>query len=292
MLFCCGRRVGCRIAGGFADLPATGRPDGAVGPGSRGVGGIRSAPEWLSYRHDAAGSGIDPDSPAAAAVTPTQAWQTPQLDGAVYGQPLVYGSAVFVATENDTIYKLDSSTGAVIWSTHLATPQPSSAAQCGNITPNVGITSTPVIDPTTNRIYAVGAVTQADGTFHHEMFAVDLTTGQEASGFPVSVDPPTLPNVDAVNQLQRTGLTLTDGRILIGYGGNSGDCATYWGWLVSAPESGQGEIDRVPGQRRVRARTGRDLGRRQRPNGRRRGQRVPRHRERLHRQHGNRSAVR
>ena len=198
-----------------------------------------AAPEWLSYRHDAAGTGIDPDSPAAAAVTPTQAWQTPQLDGAVYGQPLVYGSAVFVATENDTIYKLDSSTGAVIWSTHLATPQPSSAAQCGNITPNVGITSTPVIDPTTNRIYAVGAVTQADGTFHHEMFAVDLTTGQEASGFPVSVDPPTLPNVDAVNQLQRTGLTLTDGRVLIGYGGNSGDCATYWGWLVSAPESGQ-----------------------------------------------------
>ena len=122
-----------------------------------------AAPEWLSYRHDAAGTGIDPDSPAAAAVTPTQAWQTPQLDGAVYGQPLVYGSAVFVATENDTIYKLNSSTGAVIWSTHVATPQPSSAAQCGNITPNVGITSTPVIDPTTNRIYAVGAVTKPTG---------------------------------------------------------------------------------------------------------------------------------
>lgn len=201
-----------------------------------------AAPAWLSYRHDAAGTGIDPDSPAAAAVTPAQAWQTPQLDGAIYGQPLVYGSAVFVATENDTIYKLDAATGAVVWSTHLATPQPSSAAMCGNITPNVGITSTPVIDPATNRIYAVGAVTGADGAFHHDLFAVDLTTGQQAPGFPIGADPPALPGADVVNQLQRTGLTLAGGRILIGYGGNSGDCSTYWGWLVSAPESGQGGL--------------------------------------------------
>ena len=42
----------------------------------------------------------------------------------------------------------------------------------------------------------------------------------------------------AVNQLQRAGLALDGGRILIGYGGNDGDCSTYWGWLVSAPTDG------------------------------------------------------
>src|SRR5437868_5369284 len=49
---------------------------------------------WTTYRHDAARSGIDPDS--TSPVTPSQAWQTPPLDGQVFGQPLVYGSDVYV----------------------------------------------------------------------------------------------------------------------------------------------------------------------------------------------------
>ena len=54
---------------------------------------------------------------------------------------------VFVATENDTVYALSASTGAVVWSTHLGTPVPSGSLPCGDITPTVGITGTPVIDP-------------------------------------------------------------------------------------------------------------------------------------------------
>ena len=49
-------------------------------------------PAWTTYRHDAARSGMDTDS--TSPVTPSQAWQTPGLDGEVYGQPLVYGSYV------------------------------------------------------------------------------------------------------------------------------------------------------------------------------------------------------
>ena len=79
-------------------------------------------PAWTTYRHDAARSGIDPDS--ASPVTPSQAWQTPALDGEVYGQPLVYGSYVYVATENDSVYKLDAATGAVVWSEHLGRRSP------------------------------------------------------------------------------------------------------------------------------------------------------------------------
>src|SRR5436305_7877702 len=129
-----------------------------------------AVPAWTTYRHDAARTGIDPDS--TSPVAPSQAWRTSPLDGQVYGQPLVYGSDVYVATENDTIYALDAATGAVVWSTHLATPEPASAAPCGDIAPSIGITSTPVIDPTSNRIYAVGAVS-VSGAVSHELFALD-----------------------------------------------------------------------------------------------------------------------
>ncbi len=202
-------------------------------------GALAATPAWTSYRHDAAQSGIDPDS--TNPVTPTPAWQTPSLDGEVYGQPLVYGAYVYVATENDTVYELDAATGAVVWANHLATPEPSSAAPCGDIAPSIGITSTPVIDPNTNRIYAVGAVSSG-GIVQHELFALDLSSGQPVPGFPMVVDPPYPSGDSAVNQLQRVGLTLDGGRVLIGYGGNDGDCSTYWGWLVSAPASGIGGL--------------------------------------------------
>lgn len=199
------------------------------------AGAVAAAPAWTTYRHDAARSGIDPDS--ASPVTPSQAWQTTPLDGELYAQPLVFGANVYVATENDTVYALNASTGSVVWSEHLATPEPSTDAPCGDISPSIGITSTPVIDPTTNRIYAVGAVS-ASGAIQHELFALDLGTGQPISGFPINVDPPFPAGGSPVNQLQRTGLALDGGRILIGYGGNDGDCKTYWGWLVSAPTDG------------------------------------------------------
>ncbi len=194
-----------------------------------------AVPAWTTYRHDGVRSGIDPDS--TSPVTPSQAWQTPELDGQVYAQPLVYGSYVYVATENDTVYKLDAATGAVVWSEHLAAPEPSSAAPCGDISPSIGVTSTPVIDPVADRIYAVGAVS-VSGAIEHELFALDLSSGQQIAGFPIAVDPPLPSDGAAVNQLQRAGLALDGGRILIGYGGNDGDCNTYWGWLVSAPTDG------------------------------------------------------
>jgi Big-like domain-containing protein/putative pyrroloquinoline-quinone binding quinoprotein len=197
-------------------------------------------PAWTTYRHDAARSGIDPDS--TSPLTPSRAWQTPALDGELYGQPLVSGSYVYVATENDSVYKLAAATGAVVWSEHLATPERSSVAPCGDISPSIGVTSTPVIDPATERLYVVGAVSTS-GVVHHELFALGLSSGQPIPGFPITVDPRYPNGGAAVNQLQRAGLALDGGRILIGYGGNDGDCNTYWGWLVSAPTDGTTGID-------------------------------------------------
>jgi outer membrane protein assembly factor BamB len=195
-------------------------------------------PAWTTYRHDAARSGIDPDS--TGPTTPSPAWRTPALDGEVYAQPLVYGPYVYVATENDSVYKLSAATGAVVWSAHLATPQPSfgshTHALCGNINPSIGITSTPVIDPGSGRIYAVGAVL-VSGAVHHELFALGLGSGQLVPGFPVMVDPPFPKGGSAALELQRPGLALDQGRILIGYGAFSG-CGPFWGFVVSAPTNG------------------------------------------------------
>jgi len=183
-----------------------------------GAYALAAVPAWTTYRHDAARSGIDPDS--ASPVTPSQAWQTPALDGQVYGQPLVYGSYLYVGTENESVYKIDAATGAVVWSEHLATPEPSSMAPCGDISPSIGVTSTPIVDPATDRMYLVGAVL-ASGAVQHELFAVDLGSGRLVAGFPMMVDPLYRRAGVAANQLQRAGLALDGGRILIGYGGNA-----------------------------------------------------------------------
>jgi outer membrane protein assembly factor BamB len=196
-----------------------------------------SVPAWTTYRHDAARTGIDPDSviPTSSAL----AWQTSAgaLDGTIFAQPLVYGSRVFVATENDTVYALDAAAGTVLWSTHLATPESAqgpNAPTCGDISPTVGITGTPVIDPSANRIYAVAAIDSPSGV-QHQLFALDLNSGTVAAGFPVRVDPPA---GAPAYLLQRTALTLQSQRVLVGFGGNSGDCGNYHGWLVSARTDG------------------------------------------------------
>jgi outer membrane protein assembly factor BamB len=195
-----------------------------------------AVPSWTTYHRDGVRSGVDPDS--AAALPPVRAWQTnPALDGDIYGQPLVYGSRVYVATENDSVYALDAASGAVLWHQNVGTPVPDRpTAGCGNIG-NVGITSTPVIDTATGRIFAVADMW--DGThassIQHRLVGFDLADGRPAPGLPLVVDPT---GSHPAQQLQRVGLALIAGRIVIGFGGNSGDCGDYHGRLVSVPEGG------------------------------------------------------
>jgi outer membrane protein assembly factor BamB len=199
-------------------------------------------PSWTTYRHDAARSGIDPDSGAPS--TPSHLWQSARLDGKVYAEPLVYGPYVYVATENDTIYALEAASGRIAWEQHVGTPVPSSELPCGNIEPVAGITSTPVIDPVTGTLYAV--TDSWDGahqeSIRHRLIALDVSTGAMRAGFPIEVDPPYPTGGSARQQLQRPALALDGNEVVIGYGGNNGDCGTYWGWLVAAPESGAGAL--------------------------------------------------
>src|SRR5476649_1529724 len=75
----------------------------------------------------------------------TRAWGM-GLDGAVYGSPIAMGGFVVVATENNTVYKINSATGTILWRHHLLEPAPTTSLACpGNISPS-GITGSPAYD--------------------------------------------------------------------------------------------------------------------------------------------------
>jgi outer membrane protein assembly factor BamB len=190
---------------------------------------------WTVYHHDAAGTGVA--AGPAAVDTRARAWTSPVLDGDLYGEPLVLGGKVFVATERNTVYALSSSSGAVVWSSHLGAPVPASALPCGNIEPTVGITGTPVIDAARGELFVV-----ADELVHgrptHVLAGLNTATG--ATELTQDVDPP---GSDPAALLQRTGLTLASGRVVFGFGGNYGDCSTYRGWVVGTDEDGGPPVD-------------------------------------------------
>ena len=187
---------------------------------------------WTTYHHDAARSGTDPEP--TRSVTPTLTWQSPGLGAPIWGQPLVLGSRVYVATVGNEIYALDASTGSVIWEQSAGMPVPSEQVTCGDIEPTVGIVGTPVIDVATNAIYAVADVwNAATKEAHHELVGYELTTGNKVLSTPV--DPP---GANPKTLLERPALNLDQGNVVFGFGGNAGDCGQYRGAIASAPENG------------------------------------------------------
>jgi outer membrane protein assembly factor BamB len=180
------------------------------------------------YHGDPSGSGYTAVIKSVATGAPK--WTSPSLDGTLYGEPLVYGTNVYVATQHDTVYALSAQTGRIVWKRHLATPVPSMTLPCGDILPIEGITGTPVIDPARNEIYVV-AFEMVHGHPAHMFVGLDATTGQLRMTH--DVDPR---GAVPVALLQRTGLTLDNGRIIFGMGGNYGDCASYRGRVVSVSE--------------------------------------------------------
>src|SRR3984885_9207393 len=202
----------------------------AVPIAARAANAAGHSGSWTVYHGDAAGSGA---SGAIGAVdTSAAAWTSPVLDGQLYGEPLVSSGDVFVATENDTVYALSTSTGRVIWSTHVGPPVPASALPCGDISPTVGITGTPVIDQSRNELFVV-ADELSNGHPLHKLVGLSLSSG--ATELSENVDPP---GADAAALLQRTGLTLDAHQVVFAMGGNYGDCGTYRGTVVAVRESG------------------------------------------------------
>ena len=186
---------------------------------------------WTVYHGNPIGSGVD-SSGLTFASPPAFAWASPHLAGQVYGEPLASGGRVFVATEDDWVYALDAATGGIVWQKNVGSPVPSGSLPCGNITPNVGITGTPVIDESRGEIFVVADETNGTSISHH---LVGLAVGTGNVVLDQVVDPAgSIPST----QLQRTGLNLSNGNVVFGLGGNEGDCGQYNGWVVAVPEGG------------------------------------------------------
>jgi len=209
------------------------------------TGNISGAVPVLTYHNDNARTGANPQE---TILNPSNVnWQTfgkkysYGVDGQIYAQPLyvpnltVNGAnhnVVFAATENDTVYAFDANGGGTLWQKHLGTP-PSNNDQEG-IAPILGITSTPVIDASTNTIYVVTDTNESGRVFR--LHALDLSTGNEKLGGPIvvtgSVSGSGRDNVNGRITLesgcyQRMGLALTNNNVYIGFG----HC--NHGWLLA-----------------------------------------------------------
>jgi outer membrane protein assembly factor BamB len=189
---------------------------------------IASAADWPVYHFDAQRTGNYPSFPTFTGSL-AAGWSA-ALDGAVYAQPLVVNGVVIAATEGDSVYAIDSGTGAVLWHRNLGTPVPLSALPCGNINP-LGITGTPAYDSATNSIFVVAEVTG----FQHVLSALDPATG--AVRWSRDVD---LAGDDPSTHQQRPALAVANGYVYIGLGGLAGDCGQYIGEEIGVPTSGVG----------------------------------------------------
>ncbi len=206
--------------------PPAQHPLGGTGTSAPGT---YPAAAWPEFNQNAGRTGIAPGLTAAGPLS--QRWAA-RLDGAVYGQPLVVGDLVIAATENDSVYALNESTGAVAWRTHVGTPVPLSSLPCGNIDP-LGITGTPIYDQDDGLVYAVA---ETSG-YHHVLFGLSVRDGT----IEVERDIPA-PDGQPRNNQQRPGLAIGAGRVYVAFGGLAGDCGQYIGSVVGVPLSGSGAL--------------------------------------------------
>ena len=151
------------------------------------------------------------------------------MDGALYGEALVAGGCVFVATEDDSVYAFSEATGALVWHTHLATPV-TSGLPCGDISPS-GVTGTPVLDAKRGELWAV-VLTYVSGRPEHEVVALDAGDGKVVRRQPLA-----LPGTDPAAEQQRGALALEHGNVYVALGGLYGDCGNYKGAVVSVPQA-------------------------------------------------------
>ena len=151
------------------------------------------------------------------------------VTGQVFAQPLVVGSTVIVATEEDYVYGLNAVTGAVKWRVRLGKPY--TINNCYSPYPYIGVTGTPVYDSATGDVYMAADVLLAAGPTY-VMFGVDATSGaitiRRAITGAASNDPHITFN--ATDELQRPGLLLMNGWIYAAFGSYC-DYAPYVGFV-------------------------------------------------------------
>jgi outer membrane protein assembly factor BamB len=178
------------------------------------------------------------------------------VDGKVDAEPLYLASVpiaggthnvLYVATEHASVYAFDADTGAQLWkiSTLGAGETTSDDLGCFQISPEIGITSTPVIDRARGprgAIYVVGMSKDRTGGYHQRIHALDITTGAELFGGPTEIAasyPGSGPNsangrvvFDPRQYAERQSLLLVNGAIYTGWTSHC-DHDPYNGWVIA-----------------------------------------------------------
>ena len=182
------------------------------------------------------------------------------VDGLVDAQPLylsnltVAGKAqnvVFAVTEHASVFAFNADTGAQLWTTSVlgANETTSDDHGCGQISPEIGITDTPVIDRNAGAhgtMFLVGMSKDQSGAYHQRLHALDVTTGAELTGSPAEISA-TFPGTGANSSLgmvvfdpsqyaERVGLLLLNGTIYLGWTSHC-DQGPYTGWLMAYNET-------------------------------------------------------
>jgi hypothetical protein len=168
-----------------------------------------AAADWPTYHRSNLRDGNDTSAAPFSAIG--QQWISATLDGHIYAEPLVVGTQVIIATENNSIYSLDATTGSSTWAApaHAGTPvtRTNPPFPCGNINP-MGITGTPVIDPVAGVVYAVAFVSPSDT---YELVAYNLSTGTQKFA-PIPITPT---GFDVHLEQQRGALALANGYVYV-----------------------------------------------------------------------------
>jgi len=178
------------------------------------------------------------------------------VDGRVDAQPM-YASNVTVPgkgthnvliapTEHDSVYAFDADSGSILWqtSTLAGGETPSDPRNCGQVSPEIGVTATPAIDRTrgpNGAVYVV-AMSKNGSTYHQRLHALDLALGTELFGGPVEVQasyPGTGDNsngtdviFDPAQYKERVGLLLMNGIVYTGWASHC-DIQPYTGWIIA-----------------------------------------------------------
>jgi hypothetical protein len=235
---------------------------------------LRAQDGVLTWHNDAARSGQNLQetvlTPANVNFTNFGKLFTLTVDGNVDAQPLYVPSlaipsqgthnVLYVATENDSVYAFDADTGTELWKVSLLASGEQTyndSANCGQVIPVIGITSTPAIDLTQGphgTIYAVAMSIDASNKVHQRLHALDLTTGVEEFGGPKGVQA-SLPGTGAgsshgittFNPQQykdRAALLISNGIVYISFASHC-DIAPYNAWVMGYNESSLAQVSVV-----------------------------------------------
>jgi hypothetical protein len=207
-------------------------------------------------------------SPSAVSSTTFGKLFSCPVDGAVYAQPLwipnlaIGGgnhNVVFVATQHDSVYAFDAEGGSggtctQYWKVSLlngGTPvNPADTAETGDISGEIGITGTPVIDTSTQTLYVVSK-TKEGSAYHQRLHALSLLSGAEKFSGPADITPaitvagtadtgdssvgctsgPNTVPFCPLRENQRPGLVLNNGLVYVAWASH-GDVGPYHGWIM------------------------------------------------------------